>query len=368
MDRVDCVVVGAGVIGLAIARKLARRGMEVIVLETEAEIGTHASSRNSEVIHAGIYYPTGSLKAELCVSGKAMLYEYCRAKDIRHQQVGKLIVAVSADETKILKHYQQQATANGVSDLAWLDADEIARMEPELCCVTGLLSPSTGIIDSHELMVSLVGDIEAAGGAVVCRSRVTEIEASPDGFSVRVTGDDDYRLPARSLVNAAGLWAPRVASTIRGLDPRAVPDAYYAKGHYFALSGKAPFSHLVYPVAGKAGLGVHLTLDTAGQGRFGPDVQWIDALDYSFDEARKSAFIAAIRKYYPGLDETRLTAGYTGIRPKLCGPNSGPEDFIIQGPEDNGIDGLVQLFGIESPGLTASLAIAARVADQLVRD
>jgi len=365
MDKVDCIVVGAGVIGLAIARELTRRGREVIVLEAEAEIGTHTSSRNSEVIHAGIYYPTGSLKAELCVSGKAMLYEYCRAKDIRHQRVGKLIVAVSADEAGILEQYQQQAMANGVSDLTWLDADEIARMEPEVRCVTGLFSPSTGIIDSHELMVSLMGDIEAAGGAVVCHSRVREIETSRDGFVVLVGGGEDYRLAAGSLVNSAGPWAPAVAHTIRGIDPRTVPVAYYAKGHYFALAGKAPFDHLVYPVAGKAGLGIHLTLDTAGQGRFGPDVHWIDGIDYSFDGARKSEFAAAIRTYYPGLDDARLTEGYTGIRPKLCGPGSAPEDFLIQGPEDNGIEGLVQLFGIESPGLTASLAIAERVADQL---
>lgn len=365
MDRVDCIVVGAGVVGLATARELALRGREVIVLEAEAEIGTHTSSRNSEVIHAGIYYPTGSLKAELCVSGKAMLYEYCRAKDIRHRRIGKLIVAVSADEAGILDKYQEQAMANGVDDLAWLDADEIARMEPELRCVTGLFSPSTGIVDSHELMVSLTGDIEAAGGAVVCRSRVTEIEPSRDGFSVLVAADENYRLAAGSLVNSAGLWAPAVANTIGGIDPRAVPDAYFAKGHYFTLSGKAPFSHLVYPVAGKAGLGVHLTLDTAGQGRFGPDVQWIDEVEYSFDGARKADFAAAIRRYYPGLDDARLTEGYTGIRPKLCGPGADPEDFVIQGPDANGIDGLVQLFGIESPGLTASLAIAERVAERL---
>jgi len=365
MDRIDCIIVGAGIVGLATARALARRGREVVVLEAEADIGTHSSSRNSEVIHAGIYYPTGSLKAELCVSGKVMLYEYCRAKDIRHRRIGKIIVAVSADEVGILRKYQEQALANGVSDLAWLDADEITRMEPQIRGVAGLFSPSTGIIDSHELMVNLTADIEAAGGAVVCHSRVSEIEPSPDGFSVRVSGDEDYRLAAGWLVNAAGLLAPAVAHTIRGIDAQFVPDAYFAKGHYFTLSGTAPFSHLVYPVAGKAGLGVHLTLDSAGQGRFGPDVQWIDAIDYSFDGARKADFAAAINRYYPGLDDARLTEGYTGIRPKLCGPESGPQDFVIQGPEANGIDGLVQLFGIESPGLTASLAIAERVAARL---
>lgn len=365
MDRVDCIVVGAGVIGLAAAREMATRGREVVVLEAESAVGTHTSSRNSEVIHAGIYYPAGSLKARLCVRGKNMLYEYCRARDIRHRRIGKLIVATVSGEVGALEKYQAQAVANGVNDLRWLDADEVARLEPEVRCVAGLFSPSTGILDSHEYLLALQADIERAGGSVVCHSPVGAIDASGDGFAVSVGGASEFRVAAATLVNAAGLWATDVARAIRGIDPDTVPEAYFARGHYFSLSGKAPFRHLVYPVAGTAGLGIHLTLDVAGQARFGPDVQWIESIDYSFAGPRTSQFAAAIRRYYPALDERRLTEGYTGIRPKLCGPGSAPADFLIQGPADHGLAGLVQLFGIESPGLTASLAIAERVADQL---
>jgi len=365
MDKVDCIVIGAGVIGLATARALAARGREVVVLETEADIGTHTSSRNSEVIHAGIYYPTGSLKAKLCLDGKEMLYDYCRDKSISHKRTGKLILATSADEVETLHQYRAKAIDNGLQDLVWVDADEASRLEPEVTCIGALLSPSTGIIDSHEFMLCLQGDIEAAGGAIICRSQVTGIEVTTEGFIVRVAGDEQYTVTAELLVNAAGLWAPAVAASINPFDRNLIPGHYFAKGHYFTLAGKAPFSRLVYPVAGKAGLGIHLTLDLAGQGRFGPDVQWVKTIDYSFDSTRKTAYVEAIRRYYPGLDETRLVEGYTGIRPKLSGPGEQPADFLVQGPGQHKIPGLVNLFGIESPGLTSSLAMADHITTML---
>lgn len=362
MDRVDCIVVGAGVIGLATARALAKKGHEVVVLETEAEIGSHTSSRNSEVIHAGIYYLPGSLKAILCLEGKKMLYAYCREKAVGHKRIGKLILATSPDEVKTLHQYRARALENGLQDLTWLNADEVSDLEPEIECTSALLSPSTGIIDAHELMICLQADVEASGGAVVCHSSVIGIEVAGEGFIVRVAGDEEYVVSARLLVNAAGLWAPEVAASISALDRDLIPAHYFAKGHYYTLNGKAPFRRLVYPVAGEAGLGIHLTLDMTGQGRFGPDVQWVDTLDYDFDNMRKTEFVTAIRRYYPGLDESRLVEGYAGIRPKLCGPGDRPADFLIQGPEQHEIPGLVNLFGIESPGLTSSLAIADRVA------
>lgn len=365
MDKIDCIVVGAGVIGLAIARALAKNRIEVIVLEAESAIGTHSSSRNSEVIHAGIYYPDGSLKQQCCLQGKAMLYEYCRAKGINHKKIGKLILATSDDELKILHQYRQRAAQNSLHDLCWLEADEVLDLEPAVRCKAALLSPSTGIIDSHEYMLSLRADIEALGGAVICRSRVTRINAANNQFVVQIEGNEEYSLASRALVNSAGLWAPAVAASMTGIDTATVPQSFFAKGQYYALIGKAPFNHLIYPVAGKAGLGVHLTLDLAGQGRFGPDVQWIDGVDYSFNNTRKQKFINAIRSYYPNIEEADLAEGYTGIRPKLCGPGERPADFLIQGPEQHKIRGLVNLFGIESPGLTSSLAIADRVAATL---
>jgi len=365
MDRVDCVVVGAGVVGLAVARAMARTGHEAIVLEAEADIGTHTSSRNSEVIHAGIYYPTNSLKARFCVAGKQHLYDYCRSKEIRHAQPGKLIIANSPEEVEVLNRYAQQAAANGVHDLRWLDRDQVTRMEPAVNCTKALLSPSTGIIDSHEFMLSLQADIEAAGGAVICHSRVKNILPTGDGFILQVESDDEVNLHTDMVVNAAGLWAPIVAGAIHGENDGIVPESWLAKGHYFTLSGKAPFQHLVYPVAGRGGLGIHLTLDLAGQGRFGPDVEWVDSIDYTFDESRKEKFVAAIRNYYPELEAENLVAGYTGIRPKLCGPGDLPVDFLIQTRTRHGIAGLVNLFGIESPGLTASLALASHVVAEL---
>jgi len=341
MDKVECVVVGAGVVGLAVARALARSGREVVILEAEDAIGTHTSSRNSEVIHAGIYYNTGSLKAQLCVRGKALLYEYCDAYGVPFTRCGKIIVATDPTQFDTLRGYQARAIANGVGELRWLSPDEVAELEPAVSCVGAVMSQSTGIIDSHAYMESLAGDIEAHGG-------------------IRLE-TEQIALDAALVVNSAGLAAPDLARRIAEHPPAALPNAYYAKGQYYTLSGRSPFRRLVYPVAEAGGLGVHVTLDLAGQARFGPDVVWIDAVDYAFDDRNRERFVAAIRRYYPALDEHRLQPGYTGIRPKIAGANSPGEDFRLLGPESHGIPGLIHLLGIESPGLTASLALADEV-------
>lgn len=361
-ERMDCAVIGAGVIGLAIARRLALAGREVIVLEANGAIGQETSSRNSEVIHAGIYYPAGSLKARLCVMGKRLLYAYCAQRGIAHQRVGKLIVATREEETAILAEYRAAAEANGVTDLEWLSAAQAQNMEPQLQCAAALLSPSTGILDSHGLMLALLGDAEAHGASVALLSPVLSGQASGAGIALQVGGADPMRVVCRSVINAAGLSAQAVAGAIVGLPAHTIPPLYLVKGHYFTLPEKAPFSRLIYPVAGGGGLGVHLTLDLAGQVRFGPDVTWIERVDYAFDESRAAAFQEAIRRYYPALPDAALAPGYTGIRPKLSAPGKPAADFMIQGPQDHGVPGLVNLYGIESPGLTASLAIAEHVA------
>ena len=364
MDQIDCVVVGAGVVGLAVARALALQGREVMVLESMAGIGMGTSSRNSEVIHAGIYYPQGSLKAKLCVQGRQMLYDYCEARGIGHRRCGKLIVATAEDQRGQLQAIIARAAANGVHDLRLLGRAEALDMEPQLQCVAAVHSPSTGIVDSHALMLALQGDLENAGGMVVLNSPVAHAECSPS--SITLAMQDGTLLQATTVVNAAGLHAPLLAQRFKGLDARFVPAAHYAKGNYFTLSGRSPFSRLIYPVPEAAGLGVHLTLDMGGQAKFGPDVEWVDSPDdLLVDPSRGDAFYAEVRKYWPALSDGALQAGYAGIRPKIQAPGEPAGDFCIQGPLVHGVPGLVNLFGIESPGLTSSLALAACVSDML---
>jgi L-2-hydroxyglutarate oxidase LhgO len=366
LGDLDVVVIGAGVIGLAVARELQLRSRQVVVLEAETAIGTHTSSRNSEVIHAGIYYEPGSLKATLCVEGKAELYRYCEQHGVPYKRLGKIIVATREEEVPALERILARAHSSGVSDLAWLDASDIARLEPEVQAVRGLFSPSTGIVDSHALMNSLRRDAQAQGAILALASPLRGgALRSGGGFELNVGGSQPARLRCQAIVNTAGLHAHGVAESLKGLPEVAVKRQYFAKGHYFALTGKSPFRHLVYPVPVAGGLGVHVTLDLAGQARFGPDVSWVDAVDYAFDEARAPSFREAITRYYPALEATRLVPGYTGIRPKL-GPQGSPNaDFLLQGAAEHGVPGLVNLYGIESPGLTASLAIARAVAGML---
>ena len=361
MDSIDSVVIGAGVIGLAVGRALALAGREVVVVEAASAIGTETSSRNSEVIHAGIYYPTGSLKARLCVAGRERLYAYCAAKGIRHQRIGKLIVATTGAEVPILDRYLAQARANGVTDLAWVDGDEARRLEPAVTCVRALHSPSTGIIDSHEYLLALQGDLEAAGGMVVLNAPVTRVTREGAGYLISAGHDAAPAIRCRQLINAAGLHAQAVAATIEGLPAAKIPARHLARGHYYTLSGKSPFKRLVYPVAETGGLGIHVTLDLAGGARFGPDVQWLDEIDYRFNPDTQARFAHAIRRYWPDLNEGRLQPGYTGIRPKLSGPGEPAADFLLQGPAMHGLPGVVNLYGIESPGLTAALALADEV-------
>lgn len=366
MDRVDCIVIGAGVVGLAVARRLALAGRDTLVLEREATHGTHTSSRNSEVIHAGIYYAPGSLKARLCVQGREQLYRYCELRGVPHRRCGKLIVAAEDAECATLQHYLDSGTRNGAADLEWRTPAQVSRLEPAIRCAGALWSPSTGIIDSHGLMQALLGDLEASGGALVCRSDVTGVQVANGHHRVTVAQDGaTTELAARIVVNSAGLGAQEVACRTAGLDRATIPPRRLAKGHYFTLQGRAPFEHLVYPVAGGAGLGIHVTLDLAGQARFGPDVEWVERIDYAPDAARLAAFAAAIRRYYPELDESRLQPAYTGIRPKLSGPDEPAADFLLQGPAAHGWPGLVNLYGIESPGLTSCFAIADEVAAAL---
>ncbi len=362
MDRVECVVIGAGVVGLAVARALALRGREVLVLEEANAIGTGTSSRNSEVIHAGIYYAQGSLKARLCVQGKQMLYDYCAARGIGHRRCGKLIVATSQAQVAALQGIVARAAANGVNDLVLLTRDEARALEPQLDCVAAIHSPSTGIVDSHALMLALQGDLEHAGGLVALGSGVAAAVVQGQG-GIALTSHDGTQLLATTVVNAAGLNAPALARRMQGLDARHVPQAHYAKGNYFTLAGRAPFSRLIYPVPEAAGLGVHLTLDLGGQAKFGPDVQWVDSPDdLVVDPRRGDAFYAEVRRYWPALADGALLPGYAGMRPKISGPTEPAADFLIQGPAQHGVAGLVNLFGIESPGLTSSMAIGEHVA------
>ena len=364
MEHVDCVVVGAGVVGLAVARALALSGREVLLLEAESAIGTQTSARNSEVIHAGLHYAPGSRKAQLCVRGKALLYAYCAARGVAHQACGKLIVATHLAQADDLHAIDVRAKANGVHDLVWLDRAQAQALEPALACVAALHSPSTGLVDSHALMLSLLADIEAAGGILALNSPLDHANYAQG--AIDLVALDGTRLRAHSVVNAAGLHAPALAAHFVGLPRLVVPTPYYAKGSYFSLAGRSPFSRLIYPVPEAAGLGVHLTLDLAGQARFGPDVQWVARPDdLQVDPQRGEAFYAEIRKYWPGLADGALLPAYAGIRPKISGPGQPAADFCIQGPQDHGVPGLINLFGIESPGLTSCLAIGEQVVELL---
>jgi L-2-hydroxyglutarate oxidase LhgO len=363
---VETVVIGAGVVGLAVARALALAGHEVMVLEQHALIGSETSSRNSEVIHAGIYYPPGSLRAQLCVRGKEMLYRFCAENSVAHARCGKLLVATNDSQLPKLAALRENAARNGVDDLEPLGSNAARALEPELACVAALLSPSTGIIDSHGFMLALEGHIEAAGGSVVLRCPVERIAREPSGlFCLTTGGDNPGTITATHLVNAAGLYASRLARTLDYGTGYVPPETYYAKGQYYALSGRSPFSRHIYPMPDGAWLGLHATVDIGGRCKFGPDIAWIEGIDYGFEPEKLSQFLDFIRSYYPGLEEGRLHADYTGIRPKLYREGEPVPDFAIHGPAEHGVEGLVALYGIESPGLTAALAIGEVVAAML---
>jgi L-2-hydroxyglutarate oxidase LhgO len=366
-EHVDSIVVGAGCVGLAIARRLALAGREVVVIEESEAIGTGTSSRNSEVIHAGIYYPAGSLKARLCVIGREMLYGYLAERAIPHRRIGKMIVATEDAEIPTLEDIGAKARANGVDDLEWIEAGRLKALEPNVRAVAAWLSPSTGIFDSHAYMLSLQGELEANGGMIAFFSPVRAGRVNANGIEIETGGDAPMTLSCTNLINAAGLGAQPLAHRIDGMPEDLVPPLRFARGHYFILAGKCPFNHLVYPVPVAGGLGTHSTVDLGGQVKFGPDVEWIDKIEYTVDPNRGDKFYGDIRRYWPGLPDGALQPGYAGIRPKMTGPEGGKygADFVIQGPADHGVKGLVNLFGIESPGLTSSLAIAEEVAARL---
>lgn len=364
-EKVGAVVVGAGVVGLACARALARRGIETVVLEAHDAIGTETSSRNSEVIHAGLYYPPGSLKAKLCVEGNRLLYEFCATRHVAHRRCGKLIVATAPEQEEKLAALKSQSLRNGVHDLRPLTAAQARALEPQLRAHAALLSPSTGIVDSHGLMLALLGEAEAHGAALALKSPLIAAEAHGAGFRLTVGGAEPMQLECELLINSAGLHAAKVAAAIGGLAARHVPALRYARGNYFALAGRAPFSRLVYPLPEPGGLGVHLTLDLGGQARFGPDVEWVEAIDYTVDPRRAEAFYAEVRKYWPALPDGALQPAYAGIRPKLAGPDAPAADFLVQSEATHGVPGLINLFGIESPGLTSCLALAEHVCGEL---
>lgn len=364
-DRADIVIAGAGVAGLAVARALALAGREVVILEKAESFGTGTSSRNSEVIHAGLYYPTGSLKARLCVEGRNKLYHYLTSRRIEHRKCGKLIVAPCQKQIEGLEDIARQAAENGVEDIEHLSGACVRHLEPELKAAAGLYSPSTGIVDSHGLMLSLLGEAEEHGAVIAYNTEITAARFTGDSVEISVNGDERPALTANLLINSAGLHAPALARRIEGFPAEKIPQSWLARGCYFSLSGKTPFRRLIYPLPEPGGLGVHLTLDLAGQARFGPDVEWIDDIDYAVDPGRAKAFAGSIQRYWPGLDPTRLNPSYSGIRPKLSGPGMPAADFRIDGPADH--DGLpvIHLYGIESPGLTSCLAIADHVATLL---
>lgn len=370
MEQVDCVVVGAGVVGLAVAREMALQGRETILLEREASFGTISSARNSEVIHAGIYYPKDSLKAKLCVEGNRLLYAYCRTHQVSTQACGKLIVAADASQLDDLQAILYKAQNNQVPDIKMISGAQAIALEPQLQCEAAVLSSSTGVVDSHGLMLSLLGGFEDAGGMVAYQSPL--LSAKPignnaaGGFELTIGGADGMTIQTKLLINCAGLSAPALALKIEGLSKDLIPKAYFAKGNYFSLSGKSPFSHLIYPIPEPGGLGVHLTLDMGGQAKFGPDVEWLDIdeedqINYTVDQGRGDSFYAAVRKYWPGLKDGSLQADYSGVRAKIVPPNAPAGDFYFEGPQQHQLNGLFNLYGFESPGLTSCLAIAGHL-------
>lgn len=365
VEEADCVVVGAGVVGLAIARELARAGRDVIVLEATDSIGSGTSSRNSEVIHAGIYYPAGTLKARLCVEGRERLYHYCAERGVAHRRCGKLIVAADPAQAGKLDELKGKAAANGCDDLVVLDGAGVRALEPRVSAAAGLLSPSTGIVDTHGLMLAYQGEAEDHGAMIAFASPIVGGEVTPGGIEIRTGGAEPMRLRCRTLVNAAGLHAQEVAHSIAGLPAGTIPPRHLARGNYFSLAGRPPFTRLIYPVPEPGGLGIHATIDMGGQVRFGPDVEWVDGIEYDVDPRRADRFYAAIRRYWPDLPDGALLPAYSGIRPKLVPAGTPDADFVIQGPEIHGVDGLVNLYGIESPGITASLALAREIGERL---
>jgi L-2-hydroxyglutarate oxidase LhgO len=363
LHDVDCIVIGAGVIGLATAKALSRGGRDVIILEGERHFGMHTSSRNSEVIHAGIHYEPGSLKARLCVAGRDLLYRYCGERGIPHRRCGKFTVATADAQLAVLEKIESNARANGVFDLQWLDESEARHAEPQLRCIRALSSPSTGILDSHVFMQSLLADAEANGANIAYDAKVSSLRATPGGIEISINGESLPAVRARTVVNSAGLEADRVASSIEDFPRQFIPKVRFAKGSYFALSGASPFSRLVYPAPPPGGhLGIHMTIDLGGAARFGPDSEWVESRDYAVDPHRVGRFAEAIRQYWPALDPARLYPAYAGIRPKVSGPDEPARDFCISGPKEHGVAGVVNLFGMESPGLTASLALGEYIA------
>lgn len=367
VDRLDCAVIGAGIVGLACARAMALAGRDVVILEREDAIGTQTSARNSEVIHAGIHYPPQSAKARLCVRGRAMLYDYCASHGIACRRDGKLIVATDQSQLDRLEAVARNARRSGVLDLQRLSAMQAMALEPNISCVAGLFSPSTGLVDSHALMLAMLGDAEACGAMLALGSPVTGGRAGKGGIVLEVAGEAPTEIEAEIVINAAGLWAHALAGAVEGLSEISIPPLHLARGVYFTLSGKQPFSRPIYPVPEPGGLGCHYTLDLGGQGKFGPDVEWVDSVDYTVDPARSARFYSTIRRYWPDLPDGALQPGYAGIRPKLSGPGEPASDFMIQGPDEHGVPGLINLYGIESPGLTSSLAIAEEVQQMLVQ-
>lgn len=364
VESVDCVVIGAGVVGLAVARAAARAGREVLIVEAEEAFGSVTSARNSEVIHAGIYYPHGSLKERLCIEGRDKLYAFCHAYGVTYKRTTKLVFAANEGEVAPLKKLQAHSAQGGVY-MTFLTGDEAKKLEPQLQCAAALLSPLTGIVDSHGFMLAILGDAEAHGAVIAYNSPVVGGEATEDGVILHAGGASPMTLKCKTVINCAGLSAQGISRAIKGVSPATIPPQHYAKGNYFYLSGKAPFSRLIYPLPGAHSLGLHYTLDLAGQGRFGPDVEWIDAINYDVHEGRAASFYEAIRKYWPGLPDGALRPGYSGIRPKIQAKGEAAKDFLIQTPNETGVNGYVALYGIESPGLTSSLAIGDYVAERL---